>query len=461
MNGLSERHSSNPQILVPVGKPHRAVFGPHRKHGPLLRLGSANRNMNNSSLSATAVSGLRPSLHAAPGAIALYVHIPFCLSKCNYCDFNTYEGIETLMPTFVDALSKEIAIWGQRLSRPNVSTVFFGGGTPSYLPEHSIQHLLETIRECTRLDENAEITLEANPDDLTSDKADAWADAGFNRISIGVQSFHDGILAALSRRHSAVAASKAVKTARDAGFQNINIDLMYGLPKQSLGQWRHSLPHALDLHPEHISLYGLQIEPGTPLHRDVQVGKLPTPSDDLAADMYEVAMDDLADAGYEHYEISNWAKPGFRSRHNSAYWLNLPYLGVGPGAHSSLNGRRFANTKSPRGYIHAIANVDLNQVVQTSEVDAGVFAVDFIEVTSPQTAISETMMLGMRLAEGISKSEFHSRFNASLDNVYRAEIEYLTDAGLIETQGERIALTRRGKLLANTVFEQFLLTDEE
>ncbi len=427
----------------------------------LSRLGSANGNMIKPSLSQADISDVRPTSHAVPGKIALYVHIPFCLSKCNYCDFNTYEGIESLMPSFVDALSKEIALWGQRLSRPKVSTVFFGGGTPSYLPENSINRILDAIRTSTCMDENAEITLEANPDDLTSEKAASWVRAGFNRISIGVQSFDNGILAALSRRHSSDAASGAVKSARSAGFQNINIDLMFGLPNQSVGQWRKSLLHALNLDTEHVSLYGLQIEPGTPLHRDVKVGKLPAPSDDLAAAMYEMAIDVLEDSGYEHYEISNWAKPGFRSRHNSAYWLNLPYLGVGPGAHSSLNGRRFANIKSPRGYIQAIANVSLNQVNQTSEMAAGDFAIDFVEVTSPKTAISETMMLGMRLAEGISKSEFQSRFNASFDNVYGAEIEYLTDAGLIEAQGERVALTRRGKLLGNTVFEQFLLTDEE
>lgn len=394
-------------------------------------------------------------------AISLYVHIPFCLSKCNYCDFNTYEGIETLMPSFVDSLSKEIALWGQRLGGPDVPTVFFGGGTPSYLPEHSIKLLLDVIRDSTCLDGNAEITLEANPDDLTVDKAAAWVDAGFNRISIGVQSFDDGILFALSRRHSAAAAFEAVNTAREAGFLNINIDLMFGLPNQSLGQWRETLQRAVDLDTEHFSLYGLQIEPGTPLHRDVQVGRLPTPDDDLAADMYELAIDTLDQAGYEHYEISNWAKPGCRSRHNSAYWLNLPYLGVGPGAHSSMNGRRFANMKSPRGYIHAVENVDFDRVRPTSDIDIGDFAIDFVEVTSPATAISETMMLGMRLAEGVSKSEFQTRFGASLDDVYGAEIEYLTDAGLIGDQDERIALTRRGKLLGNTVFEQFLLTEGE
>ncbi len=393
--------------------------------------------------------------------ISLYVHIPFCLSKCDYCDFNTYEGIETLMPPFIDALTKEIALWSRRLGHPEISTVFFGGGTPSYLPAGSITHLLDVIRDSLRLEGDAEITLEANPDDLSSEKAGAWTDAGFNRISIGVQSFDDGILAALSRRHSATAAYDAVKSARAGGFRNINIDLMFGLPNQSLDQWRRSLSKAVDINTEHFSLYGLQLEPGTPLHRDVKIGRSPTPSDDLAADMYEMAMDMLAQAGYEHYEISNWAKPGFRSQHNSAYWLNRPYLGVGPGAHSSLNGRRFANMKSPRGYIRAMENVGFDTVVETSEINEGDFAIDFMEVTSPSTAISETMMLGMRLAEGISKSGFRGRFNASIDDLFGAEIKFLMDAKLIETRGENIVLTRRGKMLGNSVFEQFLLADED
>ena len=394
-------------------------------------------------------------------SIALYVHIPFCLSKCNYCDFNTYEGIESLMPPFVEALSKEIELWGRRLGRPHVSTVFFGGGTPSYLPQDSISDLLDTIRHRMCLSASAEVTLEANPDDLNGDKAEAWLKSGFNRISIGVQSFDDGLLDSLSRRHSADTAQRAIETARSAGFGNINIDLMFGLPNQTLSQWQDSLLRAVNLGTEHFSLYGLQIESGTPLHRDVQNGKLPTPSDDLAADMYEIAMDVLHQSGYEHYEISNWAKPGFRSQHNSIYWLNLPYLGVGPGAHSSLNGRRFANMKSPRRYIQAVQSVELDTDLDSPEVDAGEFAVDFMEAISTKTAISETMMLGLRLAEGISKVEFRHRFGRSLDDLYAGELEYLENAGLIETRGESIALTRRGKLLGNTVFEQFLLIDEE
>ncbi len=384
---------------------------------------------------------------ALDSPIALYVHIPFCLSKCNYCDFNTYEGIENLMPSFVDALVAEIDLWTARLDGPEITSIFFGGGTPSYLRAESIARVMEAIDASAYVAPNAEITLEANPDDVDAVKSASWIDAGFNRISIGVQSFHDPLLGALSRRHSADDASDAVATARDAGFGDINIDLMYGLPNQSSSMWETTLRRAVDLETEHLSLYGLQIEPGTPLHRDVNRGTLPTPGDDLAADMYELAIETLDDAGYEHYEISNWAKPGHRSEHNLAYWLNKPYLGLGPGAHSSMSNCRFANMKSPRRYINTVAE--------------GSIAVDFTEITSSDMAMSETMMLGMRLAEGVSATEFRDRFGRSLESVYGSEIRWLERSGLVEHAGDRIRLTDRGKLLGNTVFEQFILTEQE
>jgi len=392
--------------------------------------------------------------------IAVYVHIPFCLSKCNYCDFNTYEGIESLMPSFVDALSSEIDLWGTRLNRPDVSTVFFGGGTPSYLPAESITLLSERLREGMNIAPGAEITLEANPDDVNAEKAHAWLEAGFNRISIGVQSFDDQILHALSRRHDSDQARLAVTTARSAGFENISIDLMFGLPNQSLTVWEDSLKRAIELETDHLSLYGLQIEPGTPLQRDVKRGVVPTPDDDLAADMYEMAMDYLCEAGYEHYEISNWAKPGFRSRHNLAYWLNQPYLGVGPGAHSSMMDRRFANMKSPRRYISAIASASVSDEEVDAPVEQGEIAVDFVEVTSLEMAMSETMMLGMRLSEGMAKSEFQRRFGIPMSDVYGREISKLVSTGLIEDNGDRIRLTRHGMLLGNNVFESFIIAGE-
>ena len=393
--------------------------------------------------------------------IALYVHIPFCLSKCNYCDFNTYEGIESLMPPFVDALSTEIELWGKRLDGPDVVTIFFGGGTPSYLPSESITRLFDRIDRSMQIVSDAEITLEANPDDVDSIKSPGWLNAGFNRISIGVQSFYDPILSALSRRHSSVDATDAVKTARDAGFDNISIDLMFGLPKQTLSIWETTLNRAIELGTEHLSLYGLQVELGTPLHRDVQRGTVRTPSDDLAADMYELAMDLLGDAGYEHYEISNWAKPGYRSQHNLAYWLNKPYLGVGPGAHSSMFGKRFANMKSPRRYIERVGEASCQDDARAFAIVEGESAIDFLETTSPPMAMSETMMLGMRLSEGVSNADFRNRFGEGLMSVYGSEIDDLVSTGLIEHTDDRIRLTRRGRLLGNSVFEQFILASHE
>ena len=408
----------------------------------------------------TADANVAEARGALESPISLYVHIPFCLSKCSYCDFNTYEGIEGLMPSFVDALETEIKLWGQRLQRPSVSSIFFGGGTPSYLPADSICRLLEGLNSATRIEPTAEITLEANPDDLNLEKVNAWLNAGFNRISIGVQSFDDFFLSALSRRHTADDATRAVAIARANGFSNINIDLMFGLPNQSLQVWERTLERAVELGIVHLSLYGLQIEPGTPLHRDVQNGTVSTPDDDLAAEMYEIAIDRLDQAGYEHYEISNWARPGYRSKHNLAYWLNRSYLGVGPGAHSSLMGKRFANMKSPRGYTLKMSTAALTDETDTLAITKDEFAIDFVETTSLSMSMSETMMLGLRLSEGVSNADFETRFELPMDAVYGPEIDELTASGLIERRDGTIRLTRRGKLLGNEVFERFIIDDE-
>ncbi len=413
-----------------------------------------------SAYSTSAVELLTPK-RALKQPISVYLHIPFCLSKCIYCDFNTYEGIETLMPNFVQALITETKLWSSRLGHPKVSTIFFGGGTPSYLPAHSIAEILDTVRLETDVLSDAEITLEANPYDVNLEEAEAWTAAGFNRISIGVQAFNDKILKSLSRRHDADAAQRAVETARDAGFENISIDLMFGLPNQTMAHWEETLSQAIALQTEHLSLYGLQIEPGTPLHRDVRIGAIVRPDDDLAADLYELAMDRLAIAGYEHYEISNWCKPGYRSQHNLAYWLNKPYLGLGPGAHSSLSGTRFANMNSPRRYIDTIKSAADNGVSPLSaRPSLGDFAVDFTETTSRTMEISETLMLGMRLSDGISISQFNQQFDASLDDYFGDEIRELSASGLVERTDDRVRLTCKGRLLGNEVFERFIIIDD-
>ena len=388
--------------------------------------------------------------------IGLYIHIPFCAAKCTYCDFNTFAGIEPLMPAVVDALETELTLWSTRGDIPEWATVFFGGGTPSYLPATDIQRLIETASANYGIARDAELTLEANPDDISATKLASWQQAGINRLSIGIQSFNDTILRTLSRRHSSHDALNAVQDARQAGFRNISIDLMYGLPNQTLDDWNETLRIAADLNLPHLSLYCLQIERNTPMLVSVQTGQLPTPDDDLAADMYEAAMDALDAAGYEHYEISNWCLPGHRSRHNLGYWKNRPYLGIGPGAHSNLADTRFWNMKPPKQYVEAIRGANNRAAIDTASVSPGTMAVDDVEHTPFETQMAETMMLGMRLREGIRFDEFHRRFGRDVRSVYPAEVRELSEHGLITVDEERVRLTRRGKSLGNEVFQRFV-----
>ena len=393
--------------------------------------------------------------------IALYVHIPFCETKCPYCDFNTYAKIESLIPDYVAALRTEIGLWGGLLDGPPVRTVFFGGGTPSYLPCGDISALMATISDSLPLEEDAEITLEANPGDFTPDKLRNFLDAGINRLSIGVQSFDDGLLGLLGRRHTASDAVEAYGMAHDAGFDNVSIDLMYGLPHQTIDHWRETLARTADLHPPHVSLYALTLEGGTPMEHSVTQGTLPTPDPDLAADMYALAEHDLGALGYRHYEISNWAVEGREGLHNIVYWRNEPYLGVGPGAHSSLANHRFSNLKPPREYVkrlqeHCGTPDTLNG--SRGEDHAAIRAipvVDTVEFIDPPLEMAETMMLGLRLDTGVSVSEFEARFGASPLDVYRDELAELQPTGLVETVDGSIRLTDRGRFLSNEVFVRF------
>ena len=399
------------------------------------------------------------TLHPPPGQIGLYVHIPFCHTKCPYCDFNTYSGIESLIPGYVRALEREISCWGALLGAQQVNTIFFGGGTPSYVPRQAIADVLEAVHGAFRIAADAEVTMEANPGDLTDGQVSSLRQAGVNRLSIGVQSLDDALLSFLGRRHSAQEAVSAYRKARRDGFDNVSLDFMYGIARQSLEQWRDTLEQALELSPEHLSLYCLTLEGGTPMELKTRLGEIPEADPDLAADMYLLAEDMLAQAGYRHYEISNWAKPGMESRHNLTYWLNRPYLGVGPGAHSYLGQWRFWNITSPREYIARLGKAAQRQapaIALSSEAIGEIPSVGSVEAIDRRLEMAETMMLGMRLNDGVRLQDFYDRFGESVTSVYGKQVDDLTVLGLIELRDGALRLTSKGRPLGNEVFLRFV-----
>lgn len=400
-------------------------------------------------------------LRAVDAPHSVYIHVPFCHHRCAYCDFNIYANQAALHEAYVQAVAEEIAATASRVGRARVPTIYFGGGTPSLLPAELIGGLLTAMRTFFEVDDAAEITLEANPATLdASSKMQNAGDRvyferlrtlGVNRLSLGVQSSHDDELHLLRRGHTFDDAVATYQAAREAGFENINLDLIYGLPDQSLARWRTTLQRVIDLKPEHISAYSLQVEDGTALFNWVRDGKVPEPQDEVVAEMYEVSQAMLAEAGFEHYEISNWARKGqsdYRSRHNLVYWRNEPYFGFGCGAHSSHAGQRYWNVLKPRDYIAAI--------------ETRGEAVAERETIERSLEIGETMMLGLRLIdEGIDRARFADRVGVELTDVYGSVIARLVNQGLIENWPERIRLTARGRLLGNRVFAEFLPDNDQ
>lgn len=376
-------------------------------------------------------------------AWGLYIHIPFCERKCPYCDFNTYAGLGHLYDRFVWALVTEIRREGERRGHPPARTVFLGGGTPTVLSPDHLALILAATREAFDLPAAAEVTSEANPGTVDRARFQALQEMGVNRLSLGAQSFDEEDLRFLGRIHTVTDIYRAVEDARAAGFTNINLDLMYGLPGQPPERWHHSLQEAIRLAPEHLSCYALTVEEGTPLARWVAEGRVPPTDDDHQAALYAIARERLAAAGYEHYEISNWARPGRACAHNLIYWRGEPYLGFGPGAHSYDGYRRWWTVRSPVEYIE--------RVEAGHSTEAGGEEID------RETAMAETMMLGLRLLkEGVDRRRFRTRFGQDPVDVYGETMARLTKLGLLEVDEARVRLTPRAYAVANRVIVEFL-----
>ncbi len=369
--------------------------------------------------------------------LGLYLHIPFCVKKCGYCDFYSVEDRE-LMKEYVSALLLHIRSYGKVCSGYTVDTVYIGGGTPTCLGSKYLGRILQEIRNKFPLAEDAEITVECNPESTDKKVLDVMKKQGVNRLSFGVQSAHDEELRAIGRIHTFAQAKEAVELAREKGFDNISLDLMYGLPGQTEEMFWDSVEQCLGLEPQHLSCYGLKLEPGTPMGRDNPA----LPDDDAQADTYLAMCERLRDKGYEHYEISNFAKPGCRSRHNMKYWDLSEYLGLGPGAHSFMNGRRFAFARDLKAYIGG------EDIVQDED-----------EVPTFQRQ-GEYLMVRLRTADGVDFLDLEKRYNID-STPYEEAFRGLMGNGLVAHQGTRWYLTEKGFLVSNSIINIVVAAGQE
>lgn len=378
--------------------------------------------------------------------LGLYVHLPFCIKKCNYCDFLSAPADETTKKRYVDALCKEIQSYKELTKEYELATVYFGGGTPSVLEVSLIGQLLQTIQKNFTLDmQAAEITIEVNPGTVTQDKLLQYRGLGINRLSIGVQSAKEKELALLGRIHTFEDARNTVQWARNAGFTNVSLDVISALPGQSLADYQENLEAIIALNPEHISSYSLIIEEKTPfyeLYAEGMVKEADLPDEETDRAMYVYTKERLAKAGYERYEISNYAKPGFESRHNSSYWTGQEYLGVGLGASSLFTNARYHNETDLLTYME--------------EAEKGGDVRREIERLVEAEVMEEFMILGLRRMCGISRMEFQNRFGRPLETVYGNALQKLKTQGLITVEGDRVALTETGIDVSNQVFVEFV-----
>ncbi|MBQ7052350.1 MAG: radical SAM family heme chaperone HemW [Clostridia bacterium] len=375
--------------------------------------------------------------------ISLYIHIPLCVKKCAYCDFASFAGRMAHRDRYVQAVCREIRAQAAFFGKRSLRSVFFGGGTPTLLTGAQIRAIMDTVRECFVLLPDAEISMEGNPGTLTRDNLKAYRAAGVNRLSLGVQSMDDGLLAAIGRIHTAAQAEEAAAMAREAGFDNLNLDLMYGLPGQSAAQWRETLQKAIALSPEHLSCYSLILEEGTPLYEAVQAGMCAAlPCDNIIEEMDGITARLTRENGYAHYEVSNYARPGRTCRHNVVYWECEPYLGVGLGAHSDVDGRRFYNPEDWEAYL------EMAESGETARQTEG--------ENRREDRMFERMMMGLRQVQGVDMARFEQDFSVKPEDVWPETLERMTNGGMMEKRGSRLRLTERGMQVMNGVLVELM-----
>jgi oxygen-independent coproporphyrinogen III oxidase len=388
---------------------------------------------------------IAPSPSDAP--VGIYIHIPFCAHICPYCDFNTYAGKDDLIPRYVDAVARELHMRAEEIGERPAATVYLGGGTPSLLEPVQVVRILDAARASYDVMLDAEITMEANPNGLDLERLAGYRVAGVDRMSIGAQTLDRGGLRRLGRQHEATDVLDSVRAARAAGFERLNLDFIFGWPGQDRATWQADLRQVLEMGddgPDHLSLYSLIIEPGTPYADAAARGILRIPDDDEAADLYEDAIAILGEADWDHYEIANWARtPDRYSRHNAIYWQHGDYLGIGAGAFGTIGGRRVMNHLLPERYV--------------VELEKGALPHSNIETLGEATALGETMMLGLRLLDdGVDAEAFAARHGVGLFEHFAEPIAQMESVGLLQRTERGVRLTPRGMMLANDVAEAFL-----
>ena len=370
--------------------------------------------------------------------LRIYLHIPFCRQRCAYCDFITYDDKSYLIDSYFKSLNKEIALYSPKLDKSNITSIFLGGGTPSYPDTKYINAALSTFN----INKDTEITIEANPGTVDYDKLVEFREAGINRISFGVQSFENDMLIIMGRIHDRALAIRNIKEAVKAGFTNISIDLMHGYPLQTEEGFRNSMKTAVELGISHISCYSLKVGEDTPLQNMLDKGLLPEIDDEKDRSMYKAALNYLPSKGFRHYEISNFALPGYECKHNIGYWVLDEYLGVGAGAHSFIDGRRFSNTGDLGTYIRSLNEFKIPEV--------------YSESIEKSESISEFMILGLRLINGINTEDFNKKYNQDIFSVFENEINECVEAGLLISTSKTIRLSTKGLDFANKVFRKFI-----